>query len=1217
MKPHQTRRHSESESKKRKATPKRTSPGESVAPSTSEVTESAASTQASLETGTEGEDDLSRANASNGSAFQFENHASAEEEHCDEGKRQNTVSSALSSDTTGLTAFAVQATPKIFGKQREARDGAEDTSTKRPGGTWTRLRGHSVHPDTRDGVAVNATPVSAGLHKSFSDSDIAALSTTISMAPGDASTSSGDENSASQFRNFSLRTKKKIRVPFFRIREKYHQRPSKPEVPMQTGSALPVHNRAIDKKESTNDADCRESRKSGTRARPPVIHPGKRLEEAISTPVPASAFTPVVDLSDDAKANSAKGRTSPQRPLSPVSEAACRDRATTPSPPPTTTSPSSPVRSPKNSWTSILSSGRTTPRTGALLALLKRVSRDSSSSAAGRDARSPKCLERLSTVSEIHWACDDDEPQLEASAAARPGASPTTLAAGSSSEKAGRRNVYFSDERDDTELLRIPEVPLSATPYNIRSSKLPRFMNLKDTHAGHRYRKSLIAMLVLSPVLIFVLLIAALVLKHDASLRRVQIFQIADELKKSCWSGNKPAVSGCLVAVDQMVHAMDWFANPCLELDRFVCGRWRSSKPNRSTYRQESADNLTVVIHESLLFLLGNLHLYGHEEGSMAVFYNSCRSFLSSRSDRTASASDVISALGLRRRLDAINETTGTQGLLDFVVGTSLGTGLSSVVSVSSRAGRIYVDVGQSLQSTLSGARVGLYANVTLGELDIGKQSVTPFLDLDKAVQSCVEDADRTQPFLDSALGVLGEGSFGASFVDALNQAAPPETPAHSADSLVAVRCLSEIRATLATLAAASLRRAYVYSAMVLLAQVMKYAYILHSGAAAAQDATKTCVEITGQHFKAFFPHWVAKKVLGEAVLAAFHAMAKTLRQGVVLSAKARELEIADTDLAELKVVVVGEHSVTAWPRSSPISAVPTRYDDRFLLNVVRASRDGIDSYYDERAVERQLGGRVDVGDFEDHSAIFVPADFLVADMMYYSSGPEINFPTVGVWLLVQWIRAAVFNKAVQEAAGSSGEDDPGGKVALRRKSRDASAGVQTGSARRGSMLREKNVRDTAWSIKNISEETPILARGSRDTAGGRKAESGTSGRSKRVGEEHQSDLVEVVDAKVECLRQEASRILSRNVSVVEAEALFFVNWALDAAMLATAAESRAAGSSWWWADEHRTTKMFFMRFCHSTCGEEPMADACRLQAMRHPELALAFHCPEPHVARC
>ncbi|KAL3248652.1 hypothetical protein MRX96_056379 [Rhipicephalus microplus] len=398
------------------------------------------------------------------------------------------------------------------------------------------------------------------------------------------------------------------------------------------------------------------------------------------------------------------------------------------------------------------------------------------------------------------------------------------------------------------------------------------------------------------------------------------MFHITEDLKKGCSNGNKAAavVSGCVLAVEKMSYAMDWFADPCTKLDQFVCGRWRSWNPHRGTYQQESADNLTAVIHESLLYLLGNLHLYGHEEGSMAVFYNSCHSFFVSHCGRTVSAADVISALGLQRRLDNVNGTAGPQGLLDFVVASSMETGLSSVISVSSRAGRVYVDAGQSLQSTLNNASIVLYVTAMLSELGVGNETVTPFLYLDNAIHSCVAEADTAQPFQNEALGMLGEGSFGASFVEALNQAASPDAPEYSAESPVAVRCLSEIRATLATLTSASQHRAYVYSAIVLLAQVMKYAYIFQFSGDDAQQVTKNCVKITGQHFRTLFPPWVAKNVLGGAALGAFHAMAKTLREAVVRSATAKELDVTDSDFNDIKVVVVGKCTFMSMSQSCP-----------------------------------------------------------------------------------------------------------------------------------------------------------------------------------------------------------------------------------------------------------------------------------------------------------
>ncbi|KAH6942468.1 hypothetical protein HPB50_005898 [Hyalomma asiaticum] len=751
-------------------------------------------------------------------------------------------------------------------------------------------------------------------------------------------------------------------------------------------------------------------------------------------------------------------------------------------------------------------------------------------------------------------------------------------------------------------------------------------MNLKDTHVGHGYRKSLTAVVVLSPVLIFVFLIAVLVLKHNSGLRRIKLFHIADDLKKSCrnWQqgGRRAGLPACCGA-DVTRHGLP--RRPVPRAGSIHVRQVAQLEPvsehistalladvgycELKLIIKESTENLTAVIHESLLYLLNNLHLYGHEEGSMAVFYRSCRSFLLSRCGRTVSAGDVISASGLKRRLDSVDETAGTQGLLDFVVKASMETGLSSIVSVSSRAGRVYVDVGQSLQSTLSSANVVVYLNATLRELDVGNGSLASLLYLEHAVHSCVAEADRTERFLNVALGMLGEGSFGASFVNALNKAAPADVPVYSAESLVAVRCLPEIRATLATLAAASLHRAYVYSAMVLLAQVMKYAYIFRCGSAAAHQVTKNCVKITGQHFKALFPPWVAKKVLGDAVLAAFHAMTRVLLEAVVRSATAKELNVTESDFNDLKVVVVGEPNATTWLPSSTTAAVLNHYGDRFLLNVVRASRDGVGVNYEEHAVERQLGGRVVVEDSDDYSAILVPADFLVADMMYTSAGPEVNLPTVGVWLLVQWIKAAVYNKAMQQTAASSGKGHHNGRPVASSKS---STEGKTEIAERASLVRYK-----AWSTKAVSNGTSDLRRGSRGTKATRKAGSRTSGlANSSVRAASEADVVTAVNGKIECLRQEASNALGRNVSFEEAESLFYVNWAVDAALSATVTERRgtAAGS---WLQEHRVTQMFFMRFCHSVCGDEEMMDACRFQAMRNPEVSLAFQCSVAQVVKC
>ncbi|KAH7943614.1 hypothetical protein HPB52_009514 [Rhipicephalus sanguineus] len=597
MKGRKRERRSKSKGKGRKSSSKRTSPAESVASSPSEASESVLWTQASVGTRTEGEDEPSRAHTNTGTAFQAENRLSG-----DEGPTQSTVSSALSSDTTSQATPAGQTTPRVMSQRHRAISGPDVSSTKRPSNTQGIHRAESVQPDTRNRAAAKAPSAAAGVQKAFSDSDLVALSTTMSTTAGDVSPSSTRNSSTSQSRTSSLRKRKKIRVPgFFRMRDRHHRHHDKHKVLTPTSPTPKEHDRAMGKKKPTAAVDTRVSQESGTPIRHSVTLQGKYFEEkAISRPEAPSAFTPVVRHRENAEDSLPKKSTFPGGPQTPVSEAASRDRTMTLSPPLSPTLTSTPLRSPGTSWTSIITrdtSGRTTPRTAAILSLLRRASRDVPSPATeGQNARSLKCLDRLSTVSEIRWACDDDEPRLDASAAVLPAASSTTPEARSRSKRVQGKNVYFSDERDDPDLLRVPDVPLSAAPYNIRSSKLPRFMNLKDTHPGHPYRKSIIAVMVLSPVLIFVFLIAALVLKQHSGLRRLKMFHVTDDLKKSCRNGNnaEAAISGCLLAVEQMSYDMDWFGDPCLELDQFVCGKWRSWNPYRGTYRQNDHGELKL-----------------------------------------------------------------------------------------------------------------------------------------------------------------------------------------------------------------------------------------------------------------------------------------------------------------------------------------------------------------------------------------------------------------------------------------------------------------------------------------------------------------------------------------------------------------------------------------------------------------------------------------------
>ncbi|XP_077491975.1 uncharacterized protein LOC144102629 [Amblyomma americanum] len=551
---------------------------------------------------------------------------------------------------------------------------------------------------------------------------------------------------------------------------------------------------------------CEESSSPPKRRLTPLgwrLRKGGPTEDETSPTVASGEGHP--EDSDATSSKSALTPCSPQQPPVEVEKASC-SQSQTPSPPPTSAG-----HSPRRSWTSVLTKharGRKMPKATTLFALLKRASNSPS-----REQPVLKNIGRLSSASDMNWACEEPQPES-------PSVGISAALVDPNSHK-DRRDVYVHGEGDDTSLLQVQQVQLAADPYEVQTSKPPRLLRLKEKSFATRFRKSLKAMLIASAMILAGVLIGAAVLAQSVAFRQLRLMRLAEDLKQFCTGGAKPEeAGGCVAAVEQLSLAMDWSVNPCSSLDQFVCGHWSRWNSRRRSYKQESTANLTASIHETFQRVLHNLDLYSHEERIMAVFYNSCRPFIFRRNERIATAADVISALGLRHIAVTTNEPLVMAALVDFVVGSSLRSGLCSMISLSSRAGKVHVNMGQSLRSSLGDAHVVPFLREALAYMGLGDEALNPLLYVDVDVHSAVERVLNLERFVNVTAGVLGRRIFfGASFEEALNRALPNGVPVHTADTVVSARSLSEMRATM-TAVAAKPHTAYVYTSLVLVAQV-------------------------------------------------------------------------------------------------------------------------------------------------------------------------------------------------------------------------------------------------------------------------------------------------------------------------------------------------------------------------------------------------------------
>ncbi|XP_075547422.1 uncharacterized protein LOC142581860 [Dermacentor variabilis] len=212
----------------------------------------------------------------------------------------------------------------------------------------------------------------------------------------------------------------------------------------------------------------------------------------------------------------------------------------------------------------------------------------------------------------------------------------------------------------------------------------------------------------------------------------------------------------------------------------------------------------------------------------------------------------------------------------------------------------------------------------------------------------------------------------------------------------------------IAALTTTDLQVAGLYSLLLMLAQVMRYPYLLTTNYAGFEDVT-LCLQATGEHMSAQFASWLAHSLEGGETHAYLDKMVAALNQAIETSTRLHDNLALNIAAVTERLVVKTAGSVIneGCGASSTATREKASYSDDFVANILLARKTGAPTCLraDVAATVRsQLEGRIES---DPAGALVVPTAALTPDLLHADAGePSLDYSTLGLMLLIEWAHA-------------------------------------------------------------------------------------------------------------------------------------------------------------------------------------------------------------------